>query len=66
MGSSKTLTGVKGPFRMVAMGQSFHWMDEKAVLKRFYDLLGIGGGVVIVGRVNKCGKIPERPKKTKL
>jgi ubiquinone/menaquinone biosynthesis C-methylase UbiE len=48
-GSSKTLTEVNGLFKMVTMGQSFHWMDERPVLNRLYDLLQAGGAVVIAG-----------------
>jgi len=48
-GSSKELTSLKPPLRLVAMGQSFHWMDQETVLNGLYDLLEPGGGVAIVG-----------------
>ncbi len=50
-GSSKTLTGVKGPFKLITMGQSFHWMEVKEVLEQLYRLIEDEGGVVIVGTV---------------
>ncbi|HSW78941.1 MAG TPA: class I SAM-dependent methyltransferase [Candidatus Babeliales bacterium] len=48
-GSSKTLKGVRTPFRLVTMGQSFHWMDQSSVLKELYRLLEPKSGIVIVG-----------------
>jgi ubiquinone/menaquinone biosynthesis C-methylase UbiE len=48
-GSSKNLEKVNGTFKLVTMGQSFHWMDEKTVLKSLYERLEPRGGVVIVG-----------------
>jgi ubiquinone/menaquinone biosynthesis C-methylase UbiE len=48
-GSSKDLTDVEGPFKLITMGQSFHWMDEKPVLEHLYRLTEPLGGVVIVG-----------------
>ncbi|MFN8557725.1 MAG: class I SAM-dependent methyltransferase [Dehalococcoidia bacterium] len=38
-----------GRFRLVTLGNSFHWMDQDDVLKRAYDLLDPDGGVVILG-----------------
>jgi ubiquinone/menaquinone biosynthesis C-methylase UbiE len=48
-GSSKTLTEVNRLFKMVTMGQSFHWMDEKIVIDKLYGMLEPGGVLVIVG-----------------
>lgn len=48
-GSSKTLINIRGAYKLTTMGQSFHWMDEKAVLKQIYNLLEPGDGVVIAG-----------------
>jgi ubiquinone/menaquinone biosynthesis C-methylase UbiE len=47
--SSRGLTGVKGPFKLITMGQSFHWMDQETVPNDLYGMISIGGGVVIVG-----------------
>lgn len=38
-----------GSFRLVTLGNSFHWMDQDAVLSTAYDLLEPGGGVAILG-----------------
>lgn len=48
-GTFKTLTEVKGPFRLIAMGQSFHWMDQEDTLDKAYALIEPSGGLVIVG-----------------
>ena len=38
-----------GRFRLVTLGNSFHWMRQDEVLEKAYDLLEPGGGVVIMG-----------------
>jgi ubiquinone/menaquinone biosynthesis C-methylase UbiE len=48
-GSSKTLKKVEGSFKLVTMGQSFHWMDGEVVLRQLYRIVESGGGVAIVG-----------------
>lgn len=35
-------------FRLTTMGASFHWMKQKEVLQKIYELTELGGGVVIV------------------
>lgn len=47
--SSKNLGSIDFPIRIVAMGQSFHWMDQETVLSRLFELVQRGGGVMIVG-----------------
>ncbi|MDP2918249.1 MAG: class I SAM-dependent methyltransferase [bacterium] len=37
-----------GIFRLTTMGASFHWMEQKEVLQKIYELTELGGGVVIV------------------
>jgi hypothetical protein len=37
-----------GPFRLVTMGASFHWMDRDAVLRTLYEIVVLNGGVAIV------------------
>jgi ubiquinone/menaquinone biosynthesis C-methylase UbiE len=49
--SSNALNEPKGPFRLATMGQYFHWMDSKTTLKSLYNLVQVGGGVVIVGSI---------------
>jgi ubiquinone/menaquinone biosynthesis C-methylase UbiE len=48
-GSSKTISGLKGGFRLVCMGQSFHWMDQESTILALYELLMPNGGIVIIG-----------------
>lgn len=38
-----------GCFRLVTLGNSFHWMRQDEVLDKTYDLLEPGGGVAILG-----------------
>lgn len=47
-GSSWDLAPSLGAFRLVTMGDAFHWMDRDAVLHTLYELLTPGGGVAIV------------------
>jgi len=47
-GSSKELEQLSGPFKLVTMGQSFHWMDQELVLNQLYRLIK-DGGVAVVG-----------------
>jgi SAM-dependent methyltransferase len=49
-GSSETLSPSHGPYRLVTMGESFHWMDRPRTLAALYDLIDVGGGIAIVGR----------------
>lgn len=48
IGSSKTLTGVKSLFRLITLGQSLHWMNERKTLDQLYGLLEPEGGLFIV------------------
>lgn len=38
-----------GRFRLVTLGNSFHWMDRADILAKVYALLEPGGGVAILG-----------------
>lgn len=49
-GSSEDLSPNLGMFRLVTMGESFHWMDRRRTLEALYDLIDAGGGVAILGR----------------
>jgi ubiquinone/menaquinone biosynthesis C-methylase UbiE len=49
IGSSNTLKEVIPPLKLVTMGQSFHWMDQKNVLSQLYRLLEPKGGIAIIG-----------------
>lgn len=45
-GSSDDLSAAPGPFRLVVMGRSFHWMDRAETLRRLDRLIAPGGAVV--------------------
>lgn len=47
-GSSNDLSVVAGPFRLVTMGRSFHWMDRAATLAALDPLVEDGGGVALL------------------
>ena len=47
LGSSHDLSPALGEFRVVTMGESFHWMDRDRVLATLYDMIVAGGGVAI-------------------
>jgi SAM-dependent methyltransferase len=48
-GSSYDLSARCGPFRLVAMGRSFHWMDRVATLRVFDQIIASNGAVVLFG-----------------
>lgn len=48
VGSDAELTGVEGPFDLVTMGRSFHWMDQARTLERVHELTDSGGGVALL------------------
>lgn len=48
-GSSEDLSPHLGRFRLVTMGNSFHWMDRDRTLEALYDLVIEGGGIAVVG-----------------
>jgi SAM-dependent methyltransferase len=48
-GGSKDLSPELGKFRLVTMGNSFHWMDRARTLDALYDLVTDGGGIAVVG-----------------
>ena len=44
---SGDLTPAMGPFKLAAMGRSFHWMDRPATLTMLDRIVAPGGGVVL-------------------
>ncbi|MEF8757975.1 MAG: class I SAM-dependent methyltransferase [Halobacteriales archaeon] len=48
LGSDADLEDDLGRFRLVIMGRSFHWMEQRATLDRLLDLLEPGGGVALM------------------
>jgi ubiquinone/menaquinone biosynthesis C-methylase UbiE len=59
--SSRDLLPSLGTFRLVTMGESFHWMDRSATLAALYDLVEFDGGVAIVGRGTPLPLPPMTP-----
>ena len=55
-GSSEDLSPTLGTFRVVTMGESFHWMDRGRTLEALHHLVGTDGGVAILS--------PRRPSST--
>jgi ubiquinone/menaquinone biosynthesis C-methylase UbiE len=47
LGSSHDLTAGMGPFRLVTMGRSFHWMDRPATLRMLEHIVTQDGGVAL-------------------
>jgi SAM-dependent methyltransferase len=47
LGGSGDLTPAMGPFRLVAMGRSFHWMDRAATLAMLDQIVAPDGGVAL-------------------
>jgi SAM-dependent methyltransferase len=39
---------VRGPYRLVTFGQSFHWTDERRVAETVYDMLEPGGALALI------------------
>lgn len=46
-GGSGDLTPGMGPFRLVTMGRSFHWMDRAATLTRLDGIIAPGGAIAL-------------------
>ena len=48
LGSSFDLSIVEGPFQLVTMGRSFHWMDRTATLLSLEDLIAKDGVIALL------------------
>src|SRR5208282_4094017 len=48
-GRSDDLSSMPGGFRLVTIGNAFHWMDRRRVLDALYDLVTDHGGLAVVG-----------------
>ncbi|MGH8316503.1 MAG: class I SAM-dependent methyltransferase [Steroidobacteraceae bacterium] len=46
-GGSDDLTSGMGPYRLVTMGRSFHWMDRAATLARLEEIIAPGGAIAL-------------------
>ncbi len=60
-GGSKDLSPPLGQFRLVTMGNSFHWMDRARTLDALYDLVTDGGGIAVVGEGAPIPPPPPTP-----
>ncbi len=60
-GSSEDLSPALGRFRLVTMGNSFHWMDRARTLDALYDLVTEGGGIAVVGEGTPIPAPPPTP-----
>jgi len=60
-GSSEDLSPALGRFRLVTMGNSFHWMDRQRTLDALYDLVTDGGGIAVVGHGAPLTPPPPTP-----
>lgn len=52
IGSSKTLNEVNKVFKLITIGQAFHWMANRTILNELYDLIEPAGGLCIAGAPN--------------
>jgi SAM-dependent methyltransferase len=52
-GSSWDLSSALGRFRLVVMGQSFHWMDRDATVAALDPLIDAGGGIALVAPAHR-------------
>jgi SAM-dependent methyltransferase len=57
-GGSKDLSADLGKFRLVTMGNSFHWMDRARTLDALYELVTDGGGIAVVGEGDPIPRPP--------
>src|SRR5690349_10311890 len=46
-GGSQQLTSAMGPYRLVTMGRSFHWMDRAATLNMLDRIVTADGGIAL-------------------
>jgi len=60
-GSSEDLSPALGNFRLVTMGNSFHWMDRQRTLEALYDIVVDGGGIAVVGEGTPIPAPPPTP-----
>jgi ubiquinone/menaquinone biosynthesis C-methylase UbiE len=62
---SEDLSSPLGTFRLVIMGQSFHWMNRDQVLRDLHPLVEGGGGLALIGPAHGLvleGEGPPQPK----
>jgi hypothetical protein len=62
---SEDLSPDLGTFRLVVMGESFHWMKRDQVLRDLYPLVERNGGIAMIGPAHGfvlAGEGPPKPK----
>jgi ubiquinone/menaquinone biosynthesis C-methylase UbiE len=47
-----TIGNTLGRFKLVTMGNSFHWMDREKILEELYEMIIGDGGIAIVGNTS--------------
>lgn len=62
---SKDLTADLGSFRLVVLGESFHWMNRDQVLRDLHPLIEPGGGIALIGPAHGFVLVGEGPPKPK-
>src|SRR5262249_37818971 len=62
---SEDLSPDLGRFRLVVMGESFHWMNRDQVLRDLYQLVEDAGGVALIGSAHGFVLVGEGPPKPK-
>jgi ubiquinone/menaquinone biosynthesis C-methylase UbiE len=60
-GSAEDLPAALGKFRLITMGNSFHWMDRTRTLETLYDLVTDDGGLAVVGHGTPIPAPPLTP-----
>jgi ubiquinone/menaquinone biosynthesis C-methylase UbiE len=63
---SEDLSADLGSFRLVVMGESFHWMNRDQVLQELSPLVEKGGGIALIGPAHGFVLTGEGPPKAKL
>lgn len=62
---SEDLSSDLGRFRLVVMGQSFHWMNRDQVLRDLYPLVQQSGGIALIAPAHGFVLVGEAPPKPK-
>lgn len=62
---SEDLSPDLGQFRLVVMGESFHWMNRDQVLRDLHPLVEQGGGIALIGPAHGFVLRGEGPPKAK-
>ena len=61
-GGSEVLPRIKedlGNFKLVTMGNSFHWMEQERTLDELYGMITEDGGIVIAGNNSIWTRVPN-------